>query len=143
MMRRQLRRCANQGFTLMEILVAFVVLATAVAVLYRTFSTNIRNVDAISGYSEAIAIAESRLMAIGLEHPIVEGEESGETDDRRFKWKVAIRPYTPPGAVEAPNTFFNANQLLRATVAVSWDESGLQKRSIELSTVRMLGRAQL
>ena len=44
----------------MEILVAFVVLAAAVGVLYRTFSAGLRNVDAISGYSEAISLAERR-----------------------------------------------------------------------------------
>ena len=58
-------RRASAGFTLMEILVAFVVLATAVAVLYQTFSTGIRNVDAIAGYSEAIAIAEGKLTRAG------------------------------------------------------------------------------
>ena len=132
-----------QGFTLMEILVAFVVLATAVSVLYQTFSIGIRNVDAISGYSEAIAVAEAKLMAQGLEQAMAEGEESGTTDDKRFKWMVAVKPYTAPDSTgDAPNTFFNANQLFRATVTVSWDETRDKKRSIELSTVRILGRTQ-
>ena len=136
------RRRASQGFTLMEILVAFVVLATAVAVLYRTFSIGIRNVDAISGYSEAIAIAEAKLIALGLEQPVVEGEESGETEDRRFKWTITVRPYVPPNSAPEPaNAFFSANQLMRATVTVKWDESAQQGRSIALSTVRLLGKS--
>jgi general secretion pathway protein I len=133
----------HQGFTLMEILVAFVVLATAVAVLYRTFSTGIRNVDAISGYSEAVAIADARLLALGLEQPVVEGEESGETEDRRFKWTMTVRPYTPPGSTgDNAAAFFNANQLVRATITVTWDERGAQARTISLSTVRMIGKTQ-
>ena len=137
-------RRANQGFTLMEILVAFVVLATAVAILYQTFSTSIRNVDAISGYSEAIALAEAKLTAIGLEHAVAEGEESGQSDDQRFKWTIGIHPYTPPGSTaEPPTSFFNANQLMRATVTVTWDERGQQARSITLATIRMFGRQQL
>ena len=136
-------RLAGGGFTLMEILVAFVVLATAVAILYRTFSTGIRNVDAISGYSEAISLAESKLMGLGLEKPLAEGDEAGETEDRRFKWSVTIKPYTPPNASPEPsNAFFNANQLFRATVTINWDETGRQRRSIALSTVRMFGRTQ-
>ena len=136
-------RHASRGFTLMEILVAFVVLATSVAILYRTFSTGIRNVDAISGYSEAISLAESKLMALGLEKPLVEGDEAGETEDRRFKWALSVKPYTPPDASPEPtNAFFNANQLFRATVRISWDETGQQGRSIALSTVRMSGRVQ-
>ena len=127
----------------MEILVAFVVLATSVAILYQTFSTGIRNVDAISGYSEAISLAESKLMAMGLEKPLIEGDESGETENRRFKWSLSIKPYTPPNASPEPaNAFFNANQLFRATVTINWDETGRQGRSIAMSTVRMSGRTQ-
>ena len=136
------RRRRSQGFTLMEILVAFVVLATAVAVLYRTFSIGIRNVDAISGYSVAIAIAEAKLTAVGLEQAIVEGDEAGETEDRRFKWTISIHPYVPPNSAPEPaNAFFSANQLMRATVTVKWDENGQQARSIALSTVRLLGKS--
>ena len=137
-------RRASQGFTLMEILVAFVVLATAVAILYQTFSTGIRNVDAISGYSEAIAVAEAKLTAIGLEQALVEGEESGTTEDKRYKWTLVVKPYVPPDSTgPPPATTFNANQLLRATVTVNWDELRTQKRSVVLSTIRMQGRAQL
>lgn len=132
---------AHRGFTLMEILVAFVVLAAAVGVLYRTFSAGLQNVDAVAGYSEAIAIAEAKLTGLGLEKPLEEGEESGSTEDRRFNWQIAVRPDTPPGlAPDQPGGFISPHQLLRATVTVTWNERGDQKRSVALSTVRMLGK---
>jgi len=113
----------------------------AVGVLYRTFSAGLRNVDAVAGYSEAIAIAEARLAGLGLEQPLQEGEESGATEDRRFSWQVAVRPYTPPGSnPDQPGGFISPHQLLRATVTVTWNERGSQKRSVELSTIRMLGK---
>ncbi len=131
----------QRGLTLLEILVAFVVLGAAVGVLYRTFSAGLRNVDAVAGYSEAIAIAEARLAGLGLEQPLQEGEESGATEDRRFSWQVAVRPYTPPGSnPDQPGGFISPHQLLRATVTVTWNERGSQKRSVELSTIRMLGK---
>ena len=114
------RRRASRGFTLMEILVAFVVLATAVSVLYRTFSTSIRNVGAIAGYSEAIAIAEAKITARGLEQPLAEGEESGTTEDKRFGWQIAIHPWTAPDSTaDQPGGFGSPNQLFRATVTVT------------------------
>lgn len=132
---------AQRGFTLMEILVAFVVLAAAVGVLYRTFSAGLRNVDVVAGYSEAIAIAEARLTGLGLEQPLEEGDESGATEDRRFNWQIAVRPYAPPGSnPDPPGGFFSPYQLLRATVTVTWNERGSQKRTVELSTIRMLGK---
>lgn len=131
----------HRGFTLMEILVAFVVLGAAVGVLYRTFSAGLRNVDAVAGYSEAIAVAEAKLTGVGLEQPLQEGEESGATEDKRFNWQITVRPYTPPGsAAEQPGGFVSPHQLLRATVTVTWNERGDHKRTVELSTVRMLGK---
>jgi general secretion pathway protein I len=133
---------AHRGFTLMEILVAFVVLGAAVGVLYRTFSAGLRNVDAVAGYSEAIAVAEAKLTGLGLEQPLQEGDESGATEDRRFNWQIAVRPYQPPDtAGDESAGFISPHQLLRATVTVTWNERGDQKRRIDLSTVRLLGKS--
>jgi len=131
----------HRGFTLMEILVAFVVLGAAVGVLYRTFSAGLRNVDAVAGYSEAIAVAEAKLTGLGLEQPLQEGDESGTTEDRRFSWQIAVRPYIPPGPPgDESSGFISPHQLLRATVTVTWNERGDQKRRIDISTVRLLGK---
>ena len=133
---------AHRGFTLMEILVAFVVLAAAVGVLYRTFSVGMRNVEAVAGYSEAIAVAEAKLGGIGLEKPLEEGDDAGATEDKRYSWRLAVRPYTPPGAQpDLPGGFVSAQQLFRATVTVTWNERGDQKRTVELSTVRIMGKS--
>ena len=132
---------SQRGFTLMEILVAFVVLAAALGVLYRTFSLGMNNVDAVAGYSEAIAVADAKLTGLGLEQPLREGDDSGKTEDGRYTWKIAVRPYTPPGAaLEQTGGFIVAQQLLRATVTVTWNERRDQKRTVELSTIRMVGK---
>ena len=126
----------------MEILVAFVVLAAAVGVLYRTFSAGLRNVDAISGYSEAISLADAKLGGLGLEQPLQEGEESGATEDKRFSWQIVVRPFVPPDSPpEQPNGMIAQNQLLQATVTVTWNEHGDRKRTVELSTVRLVGKS--
>jgi general secretion pathway protein I len=132
---------ALRGFTLLEILVAFVVLAAGAGVLYRTFSIGLNNVGTVSGYSEAIAIAEAKLGAIGLEKKLEEGEESGTTEDRRFDWRIAVQLYTPPGeSPDQPGGFISPHQLYKATVTVSWDQRGTAKRSVELSTLRIMGK---
>jgi len=130
---------AARGFTLLEILVAFVVLAAAAGVLYRTFSVGLSSVDMVGGYSDAIAVAEAKLGALGLEKPLVVGDDSGTTDDQRFQWHVTLQDYTPPGEAEQPMGFVSPVKLLKATVTVSWDQRGTSKRSIELSTLRNIG----
>jgi general secretion pathway protein I len=130
---------AARGFTLLEILVAFVVLAAAAGVLYRTFSLGLTSVDMVGSYSDAIAVAEAKLGALGLEKPLIVGEDSGTTDDRRFEWRVAVQDYWPSDATEQPVGFISPVKLLKATVTVTWDQRGLSKRSIELSTLRNIG----
>jgi general secretion pathway protein I len=134
-------RLRTRGFTLLEILVAFVVLAVGAGILYRTFSLGLNSVGTSSGYSEAIAVAEAKLGALGLEKPLAEGEESGTTEDHRFEWRVAVQLYTPPGenAEQALGTVA-ANQLYRATVYVTWDPRADRRRMIELSTLRLRGK---
>ena len=134
-------RARSAGFTLLEVLVAFVVLAAAAGILYRTFSTGLVNVDTVTGYNEAIAIAEARLGGLGLEHPLAEGEESGSTEDHRYDWHVTVEPYAAPGSTpDQPGGFVSPHQLFHATVTVTWTSYGLNKRSVELSTLRMMGK---
>ena len=131
----------QRGFTLMEILVAFVVLAAAVGILYRTFSTGLNNVDAVAGYTEALAVADAKLAGLGLEKTLEEGEESGTTEDRRYNWKVVVQPYNPSGvAPDAPGGFISAHRLFRATVTVTWNERRDQRRTVEFSTIRLMGK---
>jgi general secretion pathway protein I len=131
-----------RGFTLLEVLVAFVVLAAGAGILYRTYSTSLTNVSTVSGYSEAIAIAEAKLGALGIEHPLVEGEESGSTDDHRYEWRTTIQPYTPPGTPpDQPGGFISPHQMFKLSVNVGWDQNGLSKRSVELSTLRIMGKS--
>ena len=131
---------AARGFTLLEILVAFVVLAAAAGVLYRTFSAGLTSVDMVGGYSDAIAVAEAKLGALGLEKPLIVGEDAGTTEDQRFEWHVTLQDYTPPGpAGTGDGVLSTPVKLLKATVTVSWDQRGTSKRSIELSTVRNVG----
>ena len=135
-----MRSTIARGFTLLEILVAFVVLAAGAGILYRTFSTSLGSVEAVSGYSEAIALAEGKLAALGLEHALAEGAEQGTSDDRRFDWQVTVAPYTPADSAADAAALVSPHVLLRATVTVSWDPRGNQKRSVALSTVRMIGK---
>lgn len=131
-----------RGFTLLEILAAFVVLAVGVGILYRTFSLSLTSVSTVSGYSEAIAIAESKIGALGLEKPLAEGEESGTTEDQRFEWRVTVQLYTPAGEnPDGPGGTVGSHQLYRGTVQVTWDQRGDQKRTVELSTLRLLGKS--
>jgi len=50
-----------QGYSLIEVLVAFTILALTLTVLFRIFSGGLRNVDAAADYAMAVLVAEGKL----------------------------------------------------------------------------------
>ena len=122
----------QSGYTLIEVLVAFMILALALAVLMRIFSGGLRNVSVSSDYATATLIAESRLAAAGIDGLLAPGETSG-TEGDRFEWTVSVQDYEPwPGYRPAAKGV----DAYRVTVTVEWPH-GDNTRSIGLSTVRL------
>jgi general secretion pathway protein I len=129
--RRQLG-VRQSGYTLIEVLVAFMILALALTVLLRIFSGGLRNVSVSSDYATATLIAESRLAAAGIDIPLRSGETSG-TEGERFAWTVSVQDYLPrPGYRSAARSV----DAYRVTVTVEWP-NGDNTRSVGLSTVRL------
>lgn len=125
------------GFTLIEVLVAFVILAMALPVLLRIFSGGVRNVAASSDYAKAVLIAESRLATAGIDDTLAPGETDG-VENGRFRWTRVVTSYEPAF------DFRSAVRGLRAyhvTVSVSWP-NGDKERRVELNTVRLVHEGQ-
>ena len=130
--RRQLA-VRQSGYTLIEVLVAFMILALALTVLMRIFSGGLRNVSVSSDYAVATLIAESRLAAAGIDVPLAPGEMSG-TEGERFEWTVSVQDYQPwPGYRSA----MKGVDAYRVTVTVEWPH-GDNTRRVGLSTVRLI-----
>ena len=122
----------QSGYTLIEVLVAFMILALALTVLLRIFSGGLRNVSVSSDYATATLIAESRLAATGIDIPLTPGETAG-IEGERFEWTVSVQDYQPwPGYRSASQ----AVDAYRVTVTVEWP-NGNNTRSVGLSTVRL------
>lgn len=126
-----MRMPKDRGFSLIEILVAFVILSVTLAVIMQIFSGGLRNIQRSDDYGRALYLAESRLAALGVEQPLREGVMSGELD-RRFHWQVQVQPYRETATDESQLKFV----LYRATVAVGWDDGGRAHR-LELSSLRL------
>ena len=122
----------QSGYTLIEVLVAFMILALALTVLLRIFSGGLRNVSVSSDYATATLIAESRLAAAGIDVPLRPGETSG-TEGERFAWTINVQDYQPfPGYRSAAKGV----DAYRVTVKVEWPH-GDKMRRVGLSTVRL------
>ena len=131
---------AASGFSLLEVLVAFVVLSLALVVLAQIFSGGLRRTGDMAEYASALAVAESTLAAAGIEDAYKEGEARGETPDRHFRWSRSVRLWQDPAA--DPNVQEVSRALLyRIEVRVEWQGADGRDRNLLFSTLRVGPRA--
>lgn len=123
------------GFTLLEVLVAFSILVLTLGVLLEVFGGGLRAAGVAAEYTRATELARSTLAAVGIEHPLDVGVQSGNHDDR-YRWEVHVEPYLEadeePPPVRVPVTLY------RVRVDVFWGD-GAKERQFSLSSLR-LGR---
>ena len=79
----------QRGFTLIEVLVAFGILALTLVALLQVFSQGLRSVNVSEHQLIATTLMRSILDSLGTEVPIVAGERSGDFDDG-YRWTTRI-----------------------------------------------------
>jgi len=130
--------CAR-GFSLLEVLVAFVILALVGTALFRLFSGALTNVAAADDYSRAVLVAESVLADAASVQPLREASQSGTADDGRISWATQVTPYTPPQVnpdAQQPAEVM-AIRLFRVVAEVTFPAANGKPRTLALATVRV------
>jgi prepilin-type N-terminal cleavage/methylation domain-containing protein len=89
---RSAKTASQKGFTLLEVLVAFTLLAVSMGVLMQIFSKGVTGADVADRYAKAAMLAESKLATVGVEEALQEGETTGSFNDD-FAWRLSVRPY--------------------------------------------------
>jgi prepilin-type N-terminal cleavage/methylation domain-containing protein len=121
------RRGAN-GFTLIEVLVALVILGLVLGACYRLLSTGLKSVAEADGLIRAVLVAES-LLADASQRTDPRDAQSDLALDG-YRCSVAVVPYDD---AEMPAPEETHLRLYRVTVTVEW---GLH-RSYELATLAL------
>jgi general secretion pathway protein I len=79
------------GFTLLEVMIAFVIAAMALSMLYQGATGGLRATASATRTEEAVSLAKSHLAAIGRGEGIAAQESSG-IDGDGFEWHLHIAP---------------------------------------------------
>ena len=131
----------DDGFTLLEVLVAFAIAAPALAVLYQGGVGSMEITRAAASYQEAMSRAQSRLDALAGD-ALAPGEQDGDDGDG-FRWRTRIAPVATltPLRVAAPrgSPYVAGTTLYNVSVEVSW-RGARGVRTFALDT-RRLGAA--
>jgi general secretion pathway protein I len=131
-----------RGFTLLEVLVAFVILAVAMGMLLAMLSRGLGQVRRAQDETEASLHAQSLLDALGVIEPLAEGERHGEFEGGRYRYRLQVRevedptpePEAAPGAPPAPEAIAGP-KLFRIALQVSRGEAG-PRQQLDYVTLR-------
>jgi len=130
------QRGPQSGFTLLEVLLAFVVFALSFAVVLEILSGSMRNTVRAREYTEVALIAQSVMDQVGLDIPLeVGGAASGEVGD--YRWELDIYPFvgTAENARSVELGEMTGIELLEVECLIFWGEFP-RERSTRFSTVK-------
>lgn len=124
----------QRGFSLLEVLVAFSILALSLGVLMRIYSGALNNVGVASEQAEALVVAQSLLAGAGVETPLAEGETAGRHGER-FDWRLVVAPVETER--QAARAGAGGVRLWEVSARVAWRASpGAVERAVTLTTLR-------
>ena len=137
-----MRHRTHAGFSLLEVLVAFIIVALVVTALFRLFGGALGNASAADEWTRALLVAQSRLALAAAAQPLLATTDAGSEADGRISWQTSVAPYVPPDPdpdLERESDAL-ATRLYRVTVDVRFPGPSGAPRTLTLSTVKIGAR---
>ena len=119
----------SRGFTLIETLVALMILAISLVTIMQLFSGGLKSSMVSDSYTRAIFHAREKMAEILLAPDLSEGDTQGEFEDA-YQWRAVIARVVPEEAEE--NLPFN---LLNVKIRINWRE-GEKEKSFVIDTLK-------
>ncbi len=126
----------QRGYSLIEVIVAFALMALAATLLLGSLSGAARQVRIADDQGRAALHAESLLATLGMEAPLAAGKQQGEWEKGRYRWSLQVAPYVEPRQA--------TSRLWQLDLQVRWGESAQEQlnwRSLRLRTDVVPGAA--
>jgi general secretion pathway protein I len=127
----------QQGFSLLEILIAFSILAVSLTILLKIFSDGVNTAVVAEDYTAAVQIAESLMVTTGVETPLVAGQNSG-LENEKYHWLIEVSPFE-----FNPENVDNTTQtavLFKVKVIVNWGNDSANDRQVKLTTLKLTNK---
>jgi len=128
---------SRAGFTLLEVLVATVIMGIAVAGLIAGLSQSVKNAGRLTDYDRSAMLARTKMNDLLLEVSLpLQGEVSGdfpaaESGGVKSGWRASVQPFDVP-----PNPGPGTVVLQRIGLEVWWQPATGTRRVMELESYR-------
>lgn len=125
----------QSGFTLLEVLIAFTMLAVIFATVMEIIAGSARNTRKATDNTVIALLAQSKLDELGLLEKLEEGSTNGDFDDNS-SWALDVEPFDVPYEGDV-NQDFSAVELMEVTLVVTTERGG-RLRHTEFKTLRAI-----
>ena len=129
----RLNKLNNDGFSLLEVIVALAIMAMGFVTVLQLFSGSIRSVSLSEQYLKGTTLAHSKLGELEVNNYSVTEYEGIFPGEKNYRWQLQVSPHTSPLNSKEDNI-----QLSEVTLNVLWEEAG-KTRDIEFSTLKVDG----
>jgi len=93
----------QRGYTLLEVLIAFTLLAIGLGLLLAILSDGLHSVANASDSTHATLYAKSMFDTLGADRRLQPGRSQGAFENNKYRWTLDITTFQPPDAAPPPN----------------------------------------
>lgn len=110
----------TKGFTLLEILAAFIIFGVLGTSLFQLFQSGLQHIDRSANTSHAALLAQSKLTELNTLRKLAVGEYQGQFKNG-YRWHLNLTPYTRENQQALPEASLQA---YHATLRITWQPHG-------------------
>ena len=122
------------GFTLIEVIVAFALLALALTLVLGSLSGAARQVRAADDATKAALHAQSLLAQVAVGETLLPGRSDGRIEGTPYRWTLDVAPFVDP--MKPPGTLDPSGmRLLQLRLAVRWGD--VPGQQLQWQTLRL------
>ena len=92
----RLNKPSNDGFSLLEVIVALAIMAMGFVTVLQLFSGSIRSVSLSEQYLKGTTLAHSKLGELEVNNYSVTEYEGIFPDEKNYRWQLQVSPHTSP-----------------------------------------------
>lgn len=126
-----------RGFTLIEMIAAFLVFAIAIGLLMQVLAGAMRNARQSSDYTMAALWAQSKLDGVGVVERVEEGHTNGRFDDT-FGWNLDIKQVDPHDVEPPPQAGVGGAAAATTSAANAGNGGGIEVQPFDLYQVDLV-----
>jgi general secretion pathway protein I len=141
---------AQRGYTLVEVLAAFGLLAAGLSVLLAILSGGVRSIGRSSQSTQAALYAQSLLDTLGADRRLQPGRSLGDFENGRYRWTLDIERFQPPLPTPARGDPYadpnlqgpSQNVIYRVLLQMQWGARGAEQ-DLRVETLRAYAPPQV